>query len=198
MPPPLSAFGQHRATYPVQTFPQVFPRVEQAVRAAFAGRPDVAIRAAQGKRQWDIRAYRGWTAGVRIDFIPNAGAFGPTEVTVEVYRWSRVGDLALLLAVAACFGSLGVLWLANLAGIRNVPPFEATLQSILLGLVAACLGGATSGLLMYVSGRRWKDHELVAVGELVGRVVAQEEKLTPPAQGLPNPAPPPPGPARAG
>ena len=176
----LSPFGQYRATYPVQAFPRVFPDVEREVRAAYAERPGVTIRVAKGKKAWTITAYRGWTAGFRIDFTPGPGAFGPTDVIVELYRWSRVSGLALYLAAAASFGFLGLSWMANWVGFANAEPLVVTWEAVLIGVAAACLGGAVSGLLMYAGGGRLRDDELVAVGELVGKVMEKQAQTTPP------------------
>jgi hypothetical protein len=107
-----------------------------------------------------------------VDFTPKETAFGPTEVEVSTYRWSRVTQAALYLAVAASLAAGASVWTGYSSFTKDTPLLGIPLSVVLVGVFFACLGGAVSCALMYAGGGRLADAELVAIGEAIAGELA--------------------------
>lgn len=163
----LSPLGWHRFAFEAQALPDAFPRIENAVRNACAGWKGLDLRTAKGSHTWTLTAYRGWTGGCRVEFTPKEVAFGPGEVEVSTFRWSRMAQAALYFSVAACVAAGLAVWLGFISSLKELSLLGLPFFVVLVGVFVACLGGAASCALMYAGGGRLSDAELVAIGETI-------------------------------
>ncbi|MHC5540132.1 hypothetical protein ACYOEI_18080 [Singulisphaera rosea] len=163
----LSPLGWYRFTFPAQVLPDAFPRIETAIRNACVGWNSLDLRVAKGSSTWTVTAYRGWTGGCRVEFTPKDVAFGPGEVEVSTFRWSRMTQMALYVSVAACIVAGTAVWLGFVSTLKELSVLGLPFSVVLAGVFFACLGGAASCALMYAGGGRLSDAELVAIGETI-------------------------------
>ena len=78
-----------------------------------------------------------------------------------------------ILAVAATFGVLAAVWAGVVNGTKELSLLGVPLLVVVVGLVFACLGGATACALMYAGGGRMSDAELVAIGDAIAAELNQ-------------------------
>ena len=157
-------FKRYQATYDASSFARRFPELQQWLRDAYPPESGYTVRAAKGKKQWTLYAYRGVPSGFRIDFLPAQAAFEPPRVEVRVAMYSRLVRLAISVAVGLFFCLAGILYGVNLIGAGGLPGWVVAVIPAAVGILAAILGGSAAGFCASIRGRPTKE-KLTAIGE---------------------------------